>query len=158
MDEQTRFNKIGGGIYDVTIKLTACYDYGCLHFRVSVGDQCVDMRACNTTDPFPDFIAWLEAITVGVENCAFIIDEEGTDKQFDYSRRCGQEESIFIIKEPYEGEELLVAPVKTKQMVKALYEGIGKVTELQIVFLTRNSFQILKPIYLHTCSLLPSGN
>ncbi|MBI5846630.1 MAG: hypothetical protein HZB31_01510 [Nitrospirae bacterium] len=122
MDEQTRFKLLYGGIYDVNITLTKCYSYGCLYFRVSVGNQSVDVKACNTTDYFPGFIRWIEAIAVGVEECAFVADEEGgIDKKFVYERG---RDGIFIIMNYGDKDELLVAPVNTKQMVKAFYEGL----------------------------------
>ena len=68
---------------DVVVTFTGC-DVGWVYFAICRGEQNAEIRASEVFDPFPDLIAWLEAIAVEVKECAIKIDEEGRGKRSEY--------------------------------------------------------------------------
>lgn len=98
--------------------------YDWLNFRVSVGDQSIRTRFWAHCDPLPKLKHWLEAICIGVEECAFSFDAEGDELKFVYDRN-GWRQSIFRIGYPYSSNQkwLLEGPVDHIQLVREFYIG-----------------------------------
>ena len=105
----------------VFVEFTECR-YGWIYFNVKAGGYEVNIRASGVFDPFPDLIAWLEAVTVGVQECAFDMEEEGPEKRFEY-QKVTYNKFRFRITDNYE-KILLNAFVDSKQIVSAFYNGL----------------------------------
>lgn len=105
----------------VFVEFTKC-SYGWIYFKVKAGGYEVHIRASEVFDPFPDLIAWMEAVTVGVQECAFDMEEEGPEKRFEY-RKINYKKFRFRITDNYE-EILLEAFVDSKQLVSAFYNSL----------------------------------
>lgn len=66
-------------------KLTVTFDdceAGWIRMRLVIGEQSLEVSCSHWLDPLPDLLAWLEAISVGVELCQFTVDEEGSSVAF----------------------------------------------------------------------------
>jgi hypothetical protein len=106
----------------VQVQFADC-DVGWIHFKVNLGPQCVDVRASEVFDPFPDLLAWLEAIAVGVQECAFELDEEGGGKRFQF--RCITYGGfVFSMSDVPDVHVLLTGKVNPRQLVSAFYHGL----------------------------------
>ena len=55
----------------ISVDFIRC-EVGWIDFRITAGNQSVVVKASEVFDPFPDLLAWLEAMAVGVQECAFI--------------------------------------------------------------------------------------
>ncbi len=108
-------------INPVIVRFTRC-EYGWIYFTVITDEYEVDIRASEVYDPFPDLIAWLEAIAVGVKECAFDMEEEGPEKRFEF-RKISYDKFRLYITDNYE-KTLLETFVDRKQLVSAFYNGI----------------------------------
>ncbi|MBP7231858.1 MAG: hypothetical protein KBA28_07990 [Syntrophaceae bacterium] len=108
-------------INPVIVRFTGC-EYGWIYFTVITDEHEVDIRASEVYDPFPDLIAWLEAIAVGVQECAFDMEEEGPEKRFEF-RKISYDKFRLYITDNYE-KTLLETFVDRKQLVSAFYNGI----------------------------------
>lgn len=105
----------------ILVEFTECR-YGWIYFNVKAGGCEVNIRASEVYDPFPDLIAWLEAIVAGVQECAFDMEEEGPEKRFEY-RKITYKNFRFRITDNYE-EILLEAFVDSKQLVSEFYNSL----------------------------------
>lgn len=79
--------------------------------------------------PFPDFIAWLEAIVCGVQECAFDWDAEGPEGRLHWRRRDRATGFVTAIwhdtREPTEHRIML----ETRQAVAGFYGGFRQFIE-----------------------------
>ena len=107
--------------YPVIVEFTEC-DAGWICFTVKAGTHEVKISASEVFDPFPDLIAWLESIAIGVQECAFDMEEEGPEKRFEY-RKLAYDRFRFRITDNYQ-ETVLEAFVDPKQLIAAFYNGI----------------------------------
>jgi len=108
----------------VAVHFLSC-EVGWIKFCVKAGTQSVNIHASDVFDPFPDLLAWLEAVAVNVQECAFIIDEEGYELEFRIKRI--EEDDVFTISgwgEPGAKRDYLSASVDRLQLVRAFYDGI----------------------------------
>jgi hypothetical protein len=71
---------------NLTIKFGDC-DAGWILMRLSNGESSLVVRMSHWLDPLPGMLAWLEAISIGVEECGFRVDREEGDflKQWELS-------------------------------------------------------------------------
>lgn len=74
--------------HDFRVKFLDC-DSGWIHLHVSHGGDTLKINLSHVFEPLPSLLAWLEAIAVGVDECSFEIDEEGTMVMFRASSRGG---------------------------------------------------------------------
>ena len=105
----------------VIVEFTEC-NAGWIYFTVKAGFQEVRIRASEVFDPFPALTAWLESIAIGVQECAFDMEEEGPEKRFEY-QKVTYDRFRFRITDNYE-ETLLEDFVDRKQLVASFYNGI----------------------------------
>ena len=90
------------------------------HIEVStLDDAAVRTWLCASQCPFPRFIAWLEAVVVGVQECAFQWDGEGPDGELRWFDlwKSGRLRVSWLGKERFEREVRL----NKAQMVRAFY-------------------------------------
>lgn len=64
-----------------SVKFCDC-DAGWILMRLAAGEHSLTVRLSHVFDPLPDMLAWLEAMTIGVEECGFRVDEEGAFVKF----------------------------------------------------------------------------
>jgi hypothetical protein len=94
---------------------------GFIFFTLSIGEQIFESRFSDVWDPTRDFKAWLEAICVGVEDCSFMIQNEGEDTKFNL-HNWGTERALFFM--GWSRDEMnIVEYVNKHQFVEALYTG-----------------------------------
>jgi hypothetical protein len=110
------------------LTFTVC-SHGWIDFVVSVEEQRVSIRASSWDDPFPRLLTWLEAIAIGVEECAFSFDEDGPDKEFRIFNRYNHT-SRLVIGEPrhdfWRGRpaDFLNARVDSRKLVAGFYQSL----------------------------------
>ena len=95
-------------------------DAGWIHLTVSAGSVKRQINLSHGWDPFPDFMACFESICCGVEQCSFIIDEEGRGTRINFERfhwHCFQ----FTISDFESSEVLLQCYVIPFEFVKSFY-------------------------------------
>lgn len=94
-------------------------DRGFLHFKVTLGEQELQTRFSDVFDPIEPFRRWLEAICIGVEECAFSFATEGDDLKFNF---LNWNHPVF-----YEGYDRsymrMVGHVDRNQLIEAFYTG-----------------------------------
>ncbi|HUF04421.1 MAG TPA: hypothetical protein VMM38_09625 [Aridibacter sp.] len=99
-------------------------EYGLLEFTLALGEQTYSTRFSEVWDPIIRFKKWLEAISIGVHQCSFWFDTEGSDICFSMERRYCADEAIFKVTYAYEDDEVrLIGKVNPKQLVVAFYKG-----------------------------------
>lgn len=110
-------------------------DLGLLEFKIEAGHQTFESRFSSVWDPLPNFLRWLEALAIGVQQSSFSYDPEGTNITFDihwWSKdsdvlSIAEEESIYDSSE-YEREVYIFCKVNRKQLIGELYWGMRKFT------------------------------
>ncbi len=105
----------------VTVEFQTC-EYAWICFRVSAGSQSVLVSASGVFDPFQDLIAWLEAVAVGVQECAFSLDEEG--HLLEFRLRYDYPNTMLSLSEEGGETPYLRVAVDRCQLVKAFYESL----------------------------------
>lgn len=66
----------------LTVRFEGC-EAGWIDFRLTAGQQTLSLRASHLFDPLPDLLAWLEAISLGLQRGGWTLDEEFQRVQFD---------------------------------------------------------------------------
>jgi hypothetical protein len=95
-------------------------NYGFIFFTLTLGEQTFESRFSDVWDPTRDLRAWLESITTGVEECAFMIQNEGEDTKFNL-HNWGNRALFFM---GWDRDNMnMVEYVNRHQFVKALYTG-----------------------------------
>ena len=114
---------------NLKIKFSDC-DAGWIHMSISSGSDELEVRLSHWLDPLPDMLAWLEAISVGVTECGFTVDEEGTFVEF-IARRSYRNDRTYTtltITSSYD-----VQPIKltlpTFEMVGTIYRSFREFSE-----------------------------
>jgi hypothetical protein len=98
--------------------------YGLMHFTLMLGDKSFETRFSDVYDPIPSFKKWLEAISIGVEQCSFWFDTEGKDIKFDLAR-VSYDKELFTVTEPYDDADIFLSDyVDRRQLVEVLYFGL----------------------------------
>jgi hypothetical protein len=97
----------------------------------SGGDvQVLSCRISSLWCPFHALIRWLEAVTTGVQECAYEWDAEAEDGRMEWRRRA-DETGFVTVKWPwhYDAAEGLRVMVVRKQMVAAFYQAFRSFVE-----------------------------
>lgn len=111
---------------NLLIKFGDC-EYGWITMWLTVDSYTLTVGLSHIYDPLPDMLAWLEAIIIGVEECGFNIDEEGSIVKF-FARK-----EFNSILEPHLFTALNVMPnydvqplqvtLPTRELVKIFYHA-----------------------------------
>ena len=111
----------------ISVEFLEC-DCGWIFFSVKAGTQSIKVSASQVFDPFPDLLSWLEALSVGVQECAFTMDEEGHELVFRYIEGyVDYRSSTFTISEPscYENSRCYIRTyVDRLQLIKVFYDSV----------------------------------
>ncbi|PID84051.1 hypothetical protein CSB09_02750 [Candidatus Gracilibacteria bacterium] len=97
---------------------------GSIDFTFRIDKQQFDGVFSEIFDPLADLKAWLEAISVGVQqaSCRFIAD--GSKISFNFEKT-NENEGIFILREVYENEFIpplnIQSTVYKKELIRAIY-------------------------------------
>lgn len=70
---------------NLSVKFGDC-DAGWISMLLTSEESSLSVRLSHIYDPLPKMLAWLEAITIGVEECGFRVDEEGVFVNFSARR------------------------------------------------------------------------
>ncbi|MGI8542638.1 MAG: hypothetical protein ACR2MD_04080 [Aridibacter sp.] len=98
--------------------------YGLLSFNLTLGKKNFETRFSEVFDPIIGFKKWLEAISIGVEQCSFSFDTEGLEVRFGFEQISNDRE-IFYAAEAYDNSEVFLCDyVDRFQVVDALYNGL----------------------------------
>lgn len=62
---------------NLVVKFSDC-DVGWIRLTISSDSDELEVRLSHWLDPLPAMLAWLEAVAVGVNECSFTVDEEGS--------------------------------------------------------------------------------
>lgn len=99
--------------------------WGRISFSIALGNQSVRIDAVESADPFPGIKSWLEAIAVGVEECAYTVDEEPNLKKLSFDR--SYDKKIIKIADADAGKTLLSGQVEPRQLVADFYNMIKNI-------------------------------
>ncbi|MCG3165054.1 MAG: hypothetical protein POELPBGB_00814 [Bacteroidia bacterium] len=99
-------------------------DSGCLFYKLTLGKRTFDNVFSAVYDPIIDFKNWLEAISVGVKQCSFEFDTEGSDVRFDFNRVSWDKEVLTISDPSSDYVTFIKGSVNRKQIVEAFYQGL----------------------------------
>jgi hypothetical protein len=134
---------------DICVSFDECAD-GWIYFTVSRSSQSVKLRASYVFDPFPELVAWLEAITSEVQYCAFEMHEEGTDKKFTFSRIGYDHYNITFSDCGASPEVYLSGDVDPAQLVEEFYSNLRVFGQSQAY---KKDMWELKPLKSDWCSI-----
>lgn len=110
---------------DLTITFDGC-EYGWIRMMLIADGQSLTLRLSHLYDPLPDMLAWLEAIVIGVEECGFRIDEEGSFVRFSAHKQLRAMHSVNIVLNvtlEYNGQHLQ-ATLQKHDLVRIFYHAI----------------------------------
>lgn len=117
---------------DETLKLIVDFhkvQYGIMDFTLSIGDKTFETNFSEAFDPIISFKHWLEAICIGVYQCSFWYDPEGTEIKFNFERDW-HDNNTFTASCYYDDNEIyLTGKVKRRQLIEAFYLGLLKFRE-----------------------------
>jgi hypothetical protein len=116
---QVRKNKI----FNLTVDFYRV-DSGWLYYKLTLGKRTFDSVFSAVYDPIIDFKNWLEAISIGVKQCSFEFDTEGSDVKFDFNRVSWDKEVLTISDPSSDYVTYIKGSVNRKQIVEALYNGL----------------------------------
>lgn len=97
---------------------------------ISSGSDELEVRLSHWLDPLPDMLAWLEAISVGVTECGFTVDEEGTFVEF-IARRSYRNDRTYTtltITPSYDVQSIKLT-LPTFEMVGTIYRSFREFSE-----------------------------
>lgn len=113
-------------IQDLSVKFGDC-DVGWISMLLTSGGRSLRFRLSHIYDPLPDMLAWLEAITIGVEECGFRVDEEGAFVNFSAHKqlRADDQSRVYTVLNvvPQYDVQPLQAIMPTTDMVAAFYRA-----------------------------------
>lgn len=109
--------------HKISVSFEKC-ESGWIIFTISSEAQSVRLRASEVYDPFPGLVSWLEAIVVGVEQCAFDIDEEGPERRFQFARVSWDRHVLTICSLYSPSEVFLSTDVDPRQLVEEFYHKL----------------------------------
>lgn len=101
---------------------------GWLRFTMNVGEQSFSDSFSYVFDPLPHLKAWLEAISLGVQQTSFIYNNEGQEFKFNFDAPSWNINrlSIYNVYNPSKDNQSINAIVDRKQMVEAFYKALLK--------------------------------
>jgi len=94
-------------------------DYGFIFLTLTLGAQVFETRFSDVWNPTGDLKRWLEAISIGVEECSFSIQNEGEDVKFNFTN-WRPDRGLFYVGWD-RGQMSMVEHVNRYQFVKAMY-------------------------------------
>lgn len=98
--------------------------YGMMDFTMTIGEKSFETNFSEAFDPIIPFKKWLEAICIGVYQCSFWFDPEGTETKFSFERRFWNADN-FTVSYNYDDKEIfLEGKVERRQLVEAFYCGL----------------------------------
>jgi len=100
--------------------------HGMIEINVSLGKDTEHIRFYHVYDPIEEFIAWLEAICVGVQKCEFWFIEGVDDKRFTFEceRFCYGRKLFTVAEDYHNGKILLHGYVDQYNLIEQLYTGM----------------------------------
>lgn len=111
---------------DLRIRFHDC-EAGWIRMDVSHGSDTVSISLSHVFEPLPAFLAWLEAVSTGVEQCSFEIDEEGSVVEFKASS-LGSGNVRFQLEPSYESTKLDLN-LSARELVGAMYRSFVHFSE-----------------------------
>lgn len=97
-------------------------DSGFIYVTLTLGHQIYETRFSDVWNPVEDLRRWLEAICIGVEESAFVIQNEGEDTKFNF-RIWGIGKALFFV--GWEMHDMyMVEHVNRVQFVREFYDRI----------------------------------
>lgn len=114
-------------IFEGTKKLNVEFaetDYGWIYLTLTIGENSYQTRFSEVFDPLPRFKYWLEAISVGVQQCSFSFDPEGDEIKFDFES-IAWNRKLFTVSYAYGeiNEFFLSDYIDRKHLVETFYCG-----------------------------------
>lgn len=105
-------------------------DFGWIYLTLTIGENSYQTRFSEVYDPLPSFKRWLEAVSIGVQQCSFSFETEGEEIKFDFES-ITWERKLFTVSYDYrENDEFLLSDyVDRKQLVEAFYHGFLNFSE-----------------------------
>ncbi len=98
--------------------------YGLMNFTLTLGEKSFETNFSDVYDPILNFKKWLEAISIGVEQCSFWYDPEGSETKFNFER-ISYDKEVFTISYYYDDDEIFLSNyVDRRQIVEAFYFGL----------------------------------
>jgi hypothetical protein len=111
---------------DLQVRFHDC-EAGWIRMDVTHANDTVSIRLSHFFEPLPAFLAWLEAVSTGVEQCSFEIDEEGSMVEFKATSR-GSGNVQFQIEPSYESTKLNLN-LSARELVGAMYWAFVEFSE-----------------------------
>ena len=111
---------------DLHIRFHDC-EAGWIHMDVTHASETVSISLSHVFEPLPAFLAWLEAVSTGVEQCSFVIDEEGSLVEFK-ATTLNSGKVRFQITPNYESTKLDLN-LSARELVGALYRAFVEFSE-----------------------------
>jgi hypothetical protein len=111
---------------DLQIRFRDC-EAGWIHMDVTHVSDTVSVNLSHVFEPLPAFLAWLEAVSTGVEQCSFVIDEEGSLVEFK-ATTLNSGKVRFQITPNYESTKLDLN-LSARELVGAMYRAYVEFSE-----------------------------
>ena len=111
---------------DLYVRFHGC-EAGTIRMDVSHGSDTVSVSLSHVYEPLPAFLAWLEAVSTGVEQCSFEIDEEGSMVEFK-ATSLGSGNIRFQLEPSYESTTLDLN-LSARELVGAMYRAFVEFSE-----------------------------
>ncbi len=116
----------------LTVKFSNC-DAGWISMAISSDGTVLNARLSHWLDPLPDMLAWLEAIAVGVNECSFTVDEEGTYVQFCACRSYKNDRAYTTLTiTPSYDVEPIKSTLPTFDLVETIYRSFREFSESDV--------------------------
>jgi hypothetical protein len=101
-----------------------------LFLRLSSGRRHITVHMGRCYDPFADILRWLEAIAIGVQECAVTWDGEGEDLRAEFLRiDYAADRGRLVVASSGRRGERFEADVSRRQMIAAIYQGFRRFVE-----------------------------
>lgn len=97
--------------------------WGLFYFTLKLGDQTFETNFSDVFDPMRRFKHWLEAISIGVEQCSFAFDPEGNEIRFTFEQISYDRAEYRVTHAWSDGDLLLSGNVDRRQLIDAFYSG-----------------------------------
>lgn len=105
----------------LNIKFSDCAD-GWITLIICAGDKSIQISLSEVFDPAPDLLAWLEAVSTGVEKCSFRIDEEGVLTQLIAAQRHDDQVKFRVERLDVSAQHVELV-LKRRELVSTIYQA-----------------------------------
>jgi hypothetical protein len=110
------------------MRLRTCYIdstslVGSICMTLSVPGAAVNISLCDSADPVPNIIRWMEALITDVMECGFRIEEEGPEKYFTACNRWNGRLFLSISEAYRDSIPYIDAVVHRRQLIETIYRG-----------------------------------